>query len=98
MISQKSVRGNVRAFRFGIAIGLAAAAVQFASAQNVEPSNMLHPSKDSWLTFHGDYTGQRHSGLTAITPQNVAGLKQAWKFSTGQTQSIKASPILADGV
>ena len=51
-----------------------------------------------WPTYHGDYTGQRHSRLTQITPDNVRQLTLAWSFQTGQTQQIKASPILVDGV
>ena len=53
---------------------------------------------DAWLTYHGDYTGQRHSRLAQITPDNVGHLEQVWRFQTGQTQAIKASPILMDGV
>jgi alcohol dehydrogenase (cytochrome c) len=51
-----------------------------------------------WPTYHGDYTGQRHSRLTQITPDNVRQLTLAWSFQTGQTQQIKASPIFVDGV
>jgi alcohol dehydrogenase (cytochrome c) len=51
-----------------------------------------------WPTYHGDYTGQRHSRLTQITPDNVRQLTLAWSFQTGQTQQIKASPIIVDGV
>ena len=39
--------------------------------KNLEPAQMLHPSADSWPNYHGDYSGQRHSRLTQITPQNV---------------------------
>jgi alcohol dehydrogenase (cytochrome c) len=55
-------------------------------------------AQDSWPTYHGDFTGQRHSRLTQITPENVRQLTLAWSFQTGQTQQIKASPILVDGV
>lgn len=80
-------------FRLGIAIALAGA----AWAQEVDPDQLLHPPSDSWLTFHGDYSGRRHSSLTQITPENVAELKQIWSFRTGN-QQIKASPILANGI
>lgn len=53
---------------------------------------------DSWLTYHGDYTGQRHSPLAQITPDNVGHLERVWRFETGQSQVIKASPILLNGV
>jgi alcohol dehydrogenase (cytochrome c) len=69
-----------------------------ASAQGLGPKDLLHPPADSWLNYHGGYSGQRHSGLTEITPGNVGQLQQAWRFQTGQNQQIKSSPILSDGV
>lgn len=56
------------------------------------------PPTDSWPTYHGDYSGQRHSALTQITPDNVRLLTLAWAFQTNQAQQIKATPILADGI
>ena len=79
---------------FGLVIALGALTL----AQGVDPAMLLKPPADSWLTYHGDYSGQRHSRLSQITPENVAQLKQAWTFSTGQNQQIKGTPILADGV
>src|ERR1700674_5171722 len=35
-----------------------------------------------WLTFSGEYNGQRHSPLTQLTPQNVAGVSAQWMFQT----------------
>ena len=55
-------------------------------------------AQDSWPTYHGDFSGQRHSKLTQITPDNVRQLTLAWSFQTGQTQQIKSTPILVDGV
>ena len=58
----------------------------------------LKPPTDSWPTYHGDYSGQRHSPLTQITPENVSQLRQVWQFQTRQNQQIKATPILVNGV
>src|SRR3954453_9234505 len=69
-----------------------------ATAQEIDPENFLHPPADSWPTYHGDYSGRRHSALTQITPENVARLKQVWRFRIAQNQAIKASPIVVDGV
>ena len=66
-----------------------------AGAQNVEPKELLHPPPDAWLTYHGEYNGQRHSKLTQITPENIGRLKQVWRFQAGQT--LKISPIVAAG-
>jgi alcohol dehydrogenase (cytochrome c) len=70
----------------------------FALAQSVDTNNLIHPSADQWLTYHGNYNGQRHTSLTQIAPDNVAKLQRVWRFDTGQTQAIKASPILMNGV
>ena len=61
-------------------------------------SALLHPTVDSWPTYHGDYSGQHHSALTQITPANVHQLTLAWAFQTNITQLIKATPILVNGV
>ena len=77
-----------------LVIGFATAAF----AQGLDPSLLLKPPADSWPTYHGDYSGQRHSRLTQITPDNVKQITLAWAFQTGQSQSIKATPILVNGV
>src|SRR3954452_1973913 len=67
-------------------------------AQGLDPATIAAPAADSWPSYHGDYTGKRHSPLTQITPQNVSALGLAWAFQTGQTASIKSSPLLVNGV
>jgi alcohol dehydrogenase (cytochrome c) len=54
-----------------------------------------------WLSFHGDYSGRRHSPLTAITPDNVARLAAEWTFQTGtmtRGRGFEATPLAFDGV
>src|SRR5262249_4126551 len=68
------------------------------AAQDVRPESPLKPTPDSWLTYHGDYSGQRHSQLKQITPSNVGRLALAWAFQTGQSAPIKATPIVANGI
>ena len=36
------------------------------------------PLADSWVTFSGDYSGQRYSSLAQITQSNVKNLTLAW--------------------
>jgi len=67
-------------------------------AQNLTSADLLKPSTDSWPTYHGDYSGRRHSALRQITPQNVGSLSLAWAFQTRQDNEIKASPLLVDGI
>lgn len=67
-------------------------------AQNVDSAMLLKPPANSWPSYHGDYTGQRHSKLTQITPQNVKNLTLAWAFQTQHSDTVKSTPILVDGV
>src|ERR1700751_863844 len=78
----------------GIGIGFSVVVL----AQAVDPKDLLNPPSDSWVTYHGDYSGRRHASLTEITPENVGQLKQVWRFQTGRNPSIKATPILANGI
>jgi len=79
-----------------------------AQAQDAAPApiteqdllgGLKNPSR--WLTFSGDYTGQRHSPLTQLTPQNVAGLIPQWIFQTDipglPGRGIENTPIVVDG-
>jgi alcohol dehydrogenase (cytochrome c) len=68
------------------------------SVKGLDPATLLNPTPDSWPTYHGDYSGRRHSRLTQITPDNVRQLTLAWAFETGQSSQIKATPILVNGV
>ena len=67
-------------------------------AQGLDPATIANPPADSWPTYHGDYSGKRHSGLTQITPQNVSGLTLAWAFQTGQEATLKSSPLMVNGI
>jgi alcohol dehydrogenase (cytochrome c) len=53
-----------------------------------------------WLTFSGDYSGQRHSPLKQITPENARGLTAQWAFQTGiiPRRGFEGTPLVADGV
>ena len=54
-----------------------------------------------WLQYSGDYTGQRHSPLTQITPQNVSRLSPQWSFQADTlalSRGFEATPLIIDGV
>ena len=85
-------------FLFAAGAMIAIALPHALPAQELSTADLLHPPADSWPTYHGDYTGKRHSALTQITPQNVKDLKLAWAFQTDQPAAIKSSPLLVDGI
>src|SRR3954462_13576516 len=65
--------------------------------QGLDPATLVKPPADSWPTYHGDYSGQRHSKLTQIPPDNVNGLWLAWAWQSGTTAQSKAAPIPHNG-
>lgn len=82
----------------GSVLALVLGAGRFAAAQGPDHATLLKPGPDSWPLYHGDYTGQRHSKLTQISPQNVRNLSLAWAFQTGSQAGLKSSPLLIDGI
>jgi len=84
--------------------GLVIAAQTQPAPRPVTSQDLLDGQKDPsrWLTFSGDYNGQRHSPLKQLTPQNVAGLVPQWMFQTDVPglpgRGIETTPIVADGV
>lgn len=60
----------------------------------------------NWLTYYGDYSGQRYSALDEVNTGNVKNLRPAWMFQFGviglvanpATYSFEAAPIVVDGV
>jgi acido-empty-quinoprotein group A len=90
----------------------AIASATLASVTPAIPHVTLDPSAigkapiTSWTTFNGDYSGQRYSTLTQISPDNVNQLAQQWVFKiTGvgaqrgaPVPIIKCTPLLVGGV
>ena len=54
--------------------------------------------KDDWPSYNGDYTGRRFSGLTQITPQNVAHLQAQWVFHTKTPGVLEGTPVVVNGI
>ncbi|MDQ3212860.1 MAG: acido-empty-quinoprotein group A [Acidobacteriota bacterium] len=87
----------VASLALGVLAPLAVCGI-LAAQGSLDSAMLLKPPPDSWPTYHGDYSGQRHSRLTQITPENVNQLTLAWAFQTGLPAAIKATPILVNGV
>jgi alcohol dehydrogenase (cytochrome c) len=75
-------------------------AASFGVAAQVTPERLLRAANEpqNWLTYSGDYTGQRHSRLSQITPANVRNLEMKWIFQNQVFGSWESSPIVLDGV
>jgi alcohol dehydrogenase (cytochrome c) len=72
--------------------GGVAAQVTFDRLKNArqEPHN--------WLTYSGDYAGQRYSPLAQINQANVQHLGVQWIFQTGTAGPFECTPLVVDGI
>ena len=50
------------------------------------------------MTYGGTYSSQRYSGLTQITPANVAQLEQKWMLQDQVLGAWQSNPLVVDGV
>src|SRR3954468_5245715 len=77
--------------------------------QLLDTSSFKKPPTDTWPTYNGDYSGQRHSPLHSINAANVKSLALAWTHrfdlgsqsraqQSGEGRRIKATPLLVKGV
>lgn len=99
------MRATGRLAAFG---GLVAAAVVSLAAQQTSGpmitgqdllAGLANPTR--WLTYSGDYSAQRHSPLTQITPENVRRLTAQWTFQAetmALNRGFEATPLAVDGV
>jgi len=91
----------VKLLRFSLLFGICC----LLGAQELDPQKLLSPPTDTWPTFHGDYTGRRHSPLKQINSENVQNLGLAWVYrvsgggdNAAFGTSIKATPLEVNGV
>src|SRR5262245_66479666 len=87
-------RTVLSAFLLTAATGLSLAAQGITSKDLLD--GLSNPSR--WLIYSGDYSGQRFSPLTQITPANASQLAAQWTFQTGVVNKFEATTIVLDGV
>lgn len=64
----------------------------------VTPEQIRKAPAADWLTYAGDYTGQRHSTLTQINRKTVASLAPKWIYHVDGAKRLEASPLIYQGV
>jgi alcohol dehydrogenase (cytochrome c) len=56
------------------------------------------PVGENWLSYNGDYTGRRYSGLREINTSNVSQLRAQWAFHAPNSSHLEVTPVVVDGV
>ena len=52
----------------------------------------------NWMTYSGDYSGKRFSGLDQINTANTHSLIAKWVYQIGATGKLETSPLEVDGI
>jgi len=89
----------VRSFAIAAAAALFLTALPAGAQVKVVSANDIKSAQSSsdWLTYGHDYTNERYSPLSAVTPDNVSRLVPAFVFQTGVVQAFESTPIVANG-
>jgi alcohol dehydrogenase (cytochrome c) len=56
------------------------------------------PVAANWLSYHGDYTGQRFSSLDQINEKNVGHLRAQWAFHSNNSRDMEVTPVVVNGL
>jgi len=59
---------------------------------------LVQPVGTNWISYNGDYTGQRYSALHEITAANVTQLRAAWIFHPSNSEKLEVTPVVVNGV
>jgi alcohol dehydrogenase (cytochrome c) len=66
---------------------------------DVRSEDLLNqPPKANWISYNGDYSGRRYSGLSDINPGNLSGLRAEWVFHAGNTKRLQVTPVVINGM
>jgi alcohol dehydrogenase (cytochrome c) len=70
-----------------------------SAAIDVQSSDLLvQPPATNWISYNGDYTGRRYSGLSEINASNLAGLHAEWVFHARNSGRLEATPVVVNGM
>ncbi|MEZ5284929.1 MAG: PQQ-dependent dehydrogenase, methanol/ethanol family [Vicinamibacterales bacterium] len=85
--------------RHAVLVTCGIAALGAILSGQVPYSRLVNAAKEpgSWLTYNGQYNGQRHSTLDQINTSNVAQLQPLWVYQVRGDGQVETSPIAVDG-
>jgi alcohol dehydrogenase (cytochrome c) len=65
----------------------------------VQPTDLVvQPPGANWISYNGDYSGRRFSGLTEINENNVGNLRAQWAFHLQDSNGLEVTPIVVNGI
>lgn len=86
----------MRREKIWLTLGILISTVALSACKGVAEKHFSESRE--WPSFGRDYSNQRMSPLTQITPNNVKDLTLAWHFKSGITAGFQATPVVVGGV
>ena len=70
------------------------------STAQVTFERLVNSAKEpqNWMTYSGDYSGKRFSGLDQINTKNTATMVAKWVYQTAATGKLETTPLVVDGI
>jgi alcohol dehydrogenase (cytochrome c) len=58
----------------------------------------VSPPVTNWISYNGDYSGRRYSGLSEIDAGNVGKLRAEWIFHADNSDHLEVTPVVSNGM
>ena len=70
-----------------------------ASRTDVQASDLhVEPPSANWISYNGDYSGRRYSGLSEVNTTNVGKLRAQWVFHARNSDRLEVTPVVLNGI
>ena len=95
-----AVKKTPQVLSIGIFLLLTSALFAPNACGQVTFERLLNSAKEpqNWLTYSGDYAGQRFSTLDQVNTTTAQSLVVKWVYQTGATGKFETTPLVADGI
>jgi alcohol dehydrogenase (cytochrome c) len=70
-----------------------------STAVDVRTEDLIaSPPAANWISYNGDYSGRRYSGLSEIDTSNVSRLRAEWVFHAHNSSRLEVTPVVVNGL
>jgi len=59
---------------------------------------LVAPPSVNWISYNGDYSGRRYSGLSQINRMNVGQMRAQWVFHARNSSRLEVTPVVFQGM
>ena len=59
---------------------------------------LVQPAAANWISYNGDYSGRRYSGLSEVNHGSLPQLRAEWVFHARNTNRLENTPVVVNGM